>query len=217
MRIDFGEFALDSEARELARDGRRVPLTPKAFQLLELLVRRRPRALSKAQIHDALWPGTHVTEASLARVASEIRDALDDDAREPRYVRTVYGYGYAFVGQATARDAARTAAGGPLYPCRLVWGKREIPLVEGENVIGRVEDAALWIDSTKISRRHACIAVSGAAATLQDLGSKNGTYLRGKKLSGPATLADGDEIGVGAVILVFRSARAVGSTETEVG
>lgn len=215
MRVEFGEFALDPEARELTRGGRRLPLTPKAFQLLELLVRRRPRALSKAQIHDALWPETHVTEASLARVANEIRSALGDDAREPRYVRTVYGYGYAFVGQATARDAARSASGAPLYPSRLVWGKREIPLVEGENVIGRVEDAALWIDSTKISRRHACIVVSGAGATLEDLGSKNGTYLRGKRLAGSAALADGDEIGVGAVILVFRCARALGSTETE--
>ena len=96
-----------------------------------------------------------------------------------------------------------------------MWGKREIPLVDGDNIIGRVEDAALWIDSTRVSRRHARIVVSGARATLEDLGSKNGTYLRGQQLGDPAALADGDEIGVGAVILVFRCARAVGPTETQ--
>jgi DNA-binding winged helix-turn-helix (wHTH) protein len=216
MRVGFGEFALDPEAHELTRSGRRVPLTPKAFQLLELLVERRPRAVSKAQIHDSLWPGTHVTEASLARVANEVRKALGDDAREPRYLRTVYGFGYAFVAQATEQDKAPPARG-PLFSCRLIWGKREIPLVEGENVLGRVEDAAVWIDSTKISRRHARILVSGGKATLEDLGSKNGTYLRGKKLSAPAVLSDGDEISVGAVVLVFRSARAAGSTKTDGG
>lgn len=214
MRVGFGEFALDPEAHELTRSGRRVPLTPKAFQLIELLVERRPRALSKAQIHDSLWPGTHVTEASLARVANEVRKALGDDAREPRYLRTVYGFGYAFVAQATEQEQAPPTRG-PLFSCRLIWGSREVPLVEGENVLGRVEDAAVWIESSKVSRRHARILVSGGKATLEDLGSKNGTYLRGRRLAAQAVLSDGDEIGVGAVVLVFRSARAAGSTETD--
>ena len=169
--------------------------------------------MSKAEIHEALWPATYVTDASLARVANEIRSALDDDARQPRFVRTVYGFGYAFSGDAT--EAPASLAGRDVGACRLMWGKREIVLGEGENVLGRIEGAAVWIDSRKVSKLHARIVVARGRASLEDLGSKNGTFLRGQRLAAPSDLADGDAIRVGPVEMTYRSGRAAGSTETD--
>ncbi len=211
MRFRFDEFVFDSGARELLRNGRTVPLTPKALSLLGALLERRPEALSKQQLLELLWPDTFVSESSLARLAAEVRKAIGDDARAPRFLRTVYGFGYAFHGE--ARDEAAPART-PRAGFRLVLGPREIPLFEGENLLGRAEDATGWIDSPKASRRHARIVVSGGRATLEDLGSKNGTFLRGRRLTGPAPLADGDEIVIGPILMTFRVGGS-GSTETD--
>lgn len=214
MRLRFGDCVFDSATREVRRGGERVGLSPKAFRLLELLLTRRPQAVTRAEINDTLWPATYVSASNLGRVAAELRSALGDDARHPRYVRTLHGFGYAFSGEV---DDAEPPPG-PLdaRACRLVWGTREIPLGEGQHVLGRAPEASVWIDSTKVSRHHARIVVSRGRAMLEDLGSKNGTYLRGKRLEAPAELGDGDLIGVGTVVLKFRSPRALASTESDI-
>jgi DNA-binding winged helix-turn-helix (wHTH) protein len=97
----FGEFTLDEERRQLLRAGTPLPLEPKAFELLSLLVGRQPRALSKSQIHGVLWNGTFVSESALAGLVADLRSVLGDDARRPRFIRTVHGYGYAFCGEAS--------------------------------------------------------------------------------------------------------------------
>jgi DNA-binding winged helix-turn-helix (wHTH) protein len=102
VSVRFGDCELDTGARELRRAGRAVALAPKAYQLLELLVEQRPKAVSKREIHDRLWPSTLVSEANLSALIFEIRAALGDDARRPRYVRTVRGFGYAFCGEGRA-------------------------------------------------------------------------------------------------------------------
>jgi DNA-binding winged helix-turn-helix (wHTH) protein len=209
-RVRFGEFVFDGGARELARQGRRVDLSPKAFQLLEALLAERPRALSRAELNDRLWPGTAVGYTSLAGVVAELRKALDDDQHEPRFLRTVHRFGYAFCGEAGEELIGARAS----FSCSLLWEGREIGLVEGENVIGRDEDCAVRIDSSRISRRHARIVVEGATARLEDLGSKNGTFHRGRKLAGEAVLEDGDEIGIGGARFSFRASYGPGSTVT---
>jgi DNA-binding winged helix-turn-helix (wHTH) protein len=210
MRVRFGEFVLDSTTRELTRGGAVVPVAPKVFQLLELLLERRPGAVAKAEIHERLWPSTFVSESNLARLAAEAREALGDDARDPRYLRTVFGFGYAFCGEAVEeRQAPRP---GPL--CALVVGGRQIGLHDGENILGRAEDAVVWINSSKASRRHARILVGDGGAILEDLGSKNGTFLRGQRVEQPYALDDGDEICVGEVVMTFRFVRGSRSTET---
>jgi DNA-binding winged helix-turn-helix (wHTH) protein len=215
LGIRIGECVLDSAARRLSRAGRSVHLSPKAFQLLELLLACRPRALSKAEIRDALWPATYVAASSLARVVAELRAALGDDARHPRLVRTIHGFGYAFAGEA-ATEPQTPSAPPDAFACRLTWGDREILLREGEHVLGRAPTASVWIDSTSVSRSHARIVVAGGRATLEDLRSKNGTFLRGRKLEAPSELLDGDVIAVGPVVLKFRAARATVSTATDV-
>jgi DNA-binding winged helix-turn-helix (wHTH) protein len=106
----------DSAARRVWRDGVERHLTRKAFDLLAVLVERRPAAVSKADIHAELWPDTFVSEVTLHSLMSEIRRVLGDDAEGPRLIRTVHGFGYAFVGpvespQVTLQCLVRFVAG----------------------------------------------------------------------------------------------------------
>ena len=98
----FGDFVLDLDTHELVRAGTPVSLSPKAFRLLGILVENHPKALSKAELQDGLWPGTFVVEKNLTNLVSEIREALGDDPVRPRFIRTVHRFGYAF------REAAST-------------------------------------------------------------------------------------------------------------
>ena len=179
MRLGFGEYVLDLGTRQVFRAAEEMPLSPKAFQLLELLVQRRPDAVSKEELQKVLWPDTFVAEANLANLVSELRTALGDEARQSRVIRTVHRFGYAFQAQAVdlQAPAAREAAA---VSCRLLWGEREIALGEGENMIGRDPAAAVPIDDVSVSRYHARILIDGSAARIEDLGSKNGTFVRDK-------------------------------------
>jgi DNA-binding winged helix-turn-helix (wHTH) protein len=213
MRLAVGDCVFDSNTREVVRGGRPVPLSPKAFALLELLVRRRPDAVSKDEIHQHLWPNVFVSPANLANLVVEARAALGDNARKPRFVRTVSRFGYAF-----AADRV-SAPGGALRPfaCRLVWGPREIALDGAENVIGRDSTAVVWIDDASVSRRHARITLDDKGAKIEDLGSKNGTFVRGRRIEKPARLGDRDVIKIGPARLVFRLLKKTGSTASTVG
>jgi len=211
MRLNFAGFAFDSDTREVFRNDTAVPVSPKAFELLELLIRNRPRAVSKSEIHEQLWPKTFVSDASLSNLVAELRAAFGDDARRPAILRTVQRFGYAFIAEAHAprRESRREPA------FRLVWETREIGVPAGETLFGRDDDAAIWIDDAGVSRRHARIVVDGGRATLEDLGSKNGTFVNGTRVARPVRLADGDRIQVGRATLVFRELSQVRSTQTQ--
>ena len=97
---------------------------------------------------------------------------------------------------------------------RLLWAGREIALLEGENVLGREREATAWIDVYSVSRRHARIVVSGDRATLEDLGSKNGTFLDGEAVTRPAVLSDGSRLRIGTVEMTVRRFEEEVSTES---
>ncbi|HSD26690.1 MAG TPA: winged helix-turn-helix domain-containing protein [Vicinamibacteria bacterium] len=214
MRIHFGEFALDRETRQLFRGDEELHLKPKAFDLLDFLLSQKPRVLSRERIRDRLWPGTFVSESTLATVVNEVRGALADDPKRPRFIRTLRGHGYAFFAEtaAAASEAPRSLRRGVSF--RLVLDDREVALHEGENLLGREEDGVLWIDAPTVSRRHARIVVTGASAVLEDLGSKNGTHLKGVRLTVPVPLSDGDEIWLGQVPVTFPILASGGPTRT---
>jgi DNA-binding winged helix-turn-helix (wHTH) protein len=215
-RLRFGQWTYDTESRELrGRDGV-VHVSPKAFDLLGALLESRPRALSKRELRDRLWAQTAVADSSLASVVREIRKALGDGARRSAYLRTVHGFGYAFCGQALELPRGAAPAG-RIASCRLVWESRQIDLAEGENVLGRAPDASPRIGAATVSRHHARLFLSDEGATIEDLGSKNGTWVKGQRVSGPTALADGDEIRLGAVRLTFREPPAEESTDTYAG
>ena len=217
MRVRFGDCVLDSDTRQLSVHGQAVHLSPKAFQFLELLLERRPKALSKSEIHERLWPGTFVSDGTLASLLAEVRSATEDSARESRFVRTVHRFGYAFSGSAEELrgSVSKVADQKPIY--RLIWGNREVDLHLGENLLGRDEDAIVWIDDALVSRRHARIVIDESRAILEDLGSKNGTYLRGKRIESPTKLADEDLVTIGPASMIFRVFRQTSSTATAAG
>jgi len=213
VRYRFGGFTLDHDTRQLLSKGGDVHLSPKAFDLLVLLVANQGRAVSKSELQQRLWPSTFVEETNLATLAAELRRALRDSAANPRFVRTVYAFGYRFAGDVIADVGGTSAEYVPARPW-LILERRHIPLLEGVNVIGRAADAAIPIQSPGISRYHARIVVTCGEATLEDLGSKNGTSVNGGRITTPCRLLDGCEIRLGAVVLTFRIASQASPTDT---
>ena len=213
MTIAFGSFTLDEGARRLHRSGTAVHLSPKAFDLLALLVRRRPNAMSKSEILDTLWRDAFVSEGNLAVVVNEIRHALDDRAQQPQFIRTVPRFGYAFCGAVAASAGASTPT--PWSASWwLAWRGERVLLGRGENVLGRDPDADIRVDAVGVSRRHAMIVVEDDAVTLHDLDSKNGTYVHDVRVSAPVELADGTDIHLGPAVLRFHQLAGATSTQT---
>jgi DNA-binding winged helix-turn-helix (wHTH) protein len=211
LSVRFGPWVLDRGRHELLGDGRPVALTGKAYQLLDLLLERRPRMVTKAEIHDRLWPSTFVADVNLSRLVFELRAALADDARSPLWIRTVRGLGYAFGGAAAAVSGLTTDGNGA---CRLLLPDRDIVLPEAESILGRGSGATVWLDSIAASRRHARIVIGGARATLEDLGSRNGTFRNGERVRFMTALEDRDRIRVGSIEITFRGPLAEVTTDS---
>lgn len=211
MKTAFGPFIVDPAARQLRRGAADLHLSPKAFDLLCLLLDQRPKVLEKADLHAQIWPDTHVVDGSLNVLIGEIRRALGDDARDPLFIRTAHGVGYAFCGEATAPSpaAARQAA----LRCWLTQDDRTFRLTEGENIVGRDPECSVWLNSTGVSRRHARILVDSRSGrlVLEDLGSKNGTLLGDAAVEGRTALSHGDRVVFGSeelTVHVWSSERA---------
>jgi DNA-binding winged helix-turn-helix (wHTH) protein len=205
MRVTFGDFTIDTDERRVMRRGEEAHVSPKALAFLELILDRRPAAVSREEIYECLWPKTFVSESNLASIAAEVRQALGDDARKPRYLRTVFGFGYAFIGEEGHESASRAKA-------RLVTSSGELPLIEGATTLGR-DTPILSLDDA-VSREHARVLVTGDRVTIEDLGSKNGTYVGGKRIAHSVDLADGDEITIGRTHIILRTKSDPGSTVT---
>jgi DNA-binding winged helix-turn-helix (wHTH) protein len=210
MRLAFRDCVVDTDTRELLRDGGPVRLPPKAWELLACLLRDRPRALGRGALHDELWPRTFVSESSLANLVSGLRRAIGDDDETRPLIRTVHGFGYAFAGDVLAMGEQRA----PETSWRLLLADREVALRPGENLLGRTPEAVAWVDDEGVSRRHARIVVGEEGATLEDLGSKNGTIRNGERVTGRVALEDGDELRLGPVRIGVRVLGIAASTRT---
>lgn len=211
MKLRLGELTFDGDARQLRRGVQEVHLSPKAFDLLKFLIEQRPRALSKQELHERLWPDTFVSEVNLASLIAEVRAALGDTAQKPGFIRTARRFGYAFAG--TAVEIAELAADNASL-CWLIKDGRRVPLRPGENVLGRDLDDGIQIDSPTVSRRHARIVIGDSGVMVEDLQSKNGTFVGEQPVAGAMRLQDGDEIRLGSVVVRFRMPSRKGSTAT---
>jgi len=210
MQFDLGDLILDVDTRQLRRGTEDLRLSPKAFDFLTLLVQARPRVVTKAELHEKIWAGVFVSDASIAMVASEVRAALGESARTPQRIRTVHGHGYTFQGTVTALSHAGTA---PRY--WLVSDDRVWPLRDGDNIVGRDLDVELRMDNPGVSRRHARLHLSDTGLTIEDLGSKNGTFVGDTPITTVTPIADGDRLRFGSTVVVCRL--AADPTQTEVG
>jgi DNA-binding winged helix-turn-helix (wHTH) protein len=203
-RFQFGDFTLEVGTRQLLDAGRVAHLSPKAFDLLHILLDRRPKVVPKKELNDRLWPDTFVSDVNLATLVAELRRALHDAAARPRFIRTVHRHGYAFSGPATEQSLGSVTSIEGFSTHWVVWQSGQVRLSAGDNILGRGRRVTVWLDSPSISRRHARIVVNGAEAAVEDLGSRNGTYVQGVKLTSPMRLSDGDEIRLGSVVLIYR-------------
>jgi DNA-binding winged helix-turn-helix (wHTH) protein len=185
MRARIADFLFDAAARTLTRGGVAVALTPKAFALLEALVDVHPAAASKDVLYTRLWPDVIVEPGNLHNLVSELRAALGASS-----IRTVQRFGYALAAPLQREAAARF----------LLAGAVDLPLHDGETIVGRETTGA-----PDVSRRHARLIVDGSRVTVEDLGSKNGTFINGTSIGSITPLAVGDEVVFGRARFVFRS------------
>jgi DNA-binding winged helix-turn-helix (wHTH) protein len=192
LTVQFAGFFFDEDRRQLRRGGELLHLEPKAFDLLALLLSRRPKAVSKAEIHEAIWPGAYISESSLPGLVGDLRGMLGDDPKAPRFIRTVPRYGYAFCADAVVGGAAVPA---PRWTAH--WASRAVPLPDGEHLIGRGQDCRIRSDSPRVSRHHALVRITSERLLVDDLGSRNGTWLHGRRIAGTAELSSGDAVRVG--------------------
>jgi len=200
MSLRFGIFTFDASARELRRDGTIVALSPKAFRLLELLVEARPNPATHETLYAALWPDVVVEPGNLHTLVSELRAATSHDA-----IRTVHRVGYAFAASAVIEDSARFS---------ILIGGEEIPLRSGENLIGRDPRDAIVIHAPDVSRHHAKLTITGTTVTIEDLGSKNGTFVGTTRVTRTSVVSPGDEILIGTTKLRLVQVNAMATTAT---
>lgn len=97
VRYRFSHFVVSPRRRLLVREGRELPLIPRYFDLLVLLIERRQEAVHRRDIFDRVWTDVIVSDSALSQAVRTIRRTLGDDSREPRFIRTVSRHGYRFV------------------------------------------------------------------------------------------------------------------------
>jgi hypothetical protein len=196
-QVSFGPFTLDVQGAELRKDGERVALRPKCFDVLVYLVESGGRVVSKEELMERVWSDVVVNDGTVTRTVAELRSALDD-----RFVETVARRGFKFAGAAPLARSGEFA---------LVHGTRQHVLTEGEHLIGRGADVAIPVYDAGTSRHHARVFVNGDTLTIEDLASRNGTFVNGKPVAGVIALHSGDEIRIGSDRLVVWS--RAGETE----
>ncbi len=210
MRVRFAEFTFDSRSGQLRRGDQVVPLTGKASEVLRVLLEHPMEVVTKEDLLERVWRGTSVEEASISVAISTLRAALADDRQLPRFIRTHHRVGYSFCADVIELGAdVRDSHARVRSRFWLDWNGRRLVLYEGDNLVGRSAECAVWIEEPKVSRRHARIVVSGDTATLEDLASTNYTYLRGVRIRSPQPLTNRDVIRFGVSDVTFRVSAVV--------
>lgn len=108
--LQFGPYTLDATQAQLTRDGTRIALRPKAFELLVVLANRPGQLVTKDELLDAVWGRRFITEGVIKSVVGELRTALDDDPKQPRWIETVPRRGYRFAGTVMPAGSSSTGA-----------------------------------------------------------------------------------------------------------
>jgi DNA-binding winged helix-turn-helix (wHTH) protein len=212
----LGEWTVEPMLDRLSRKGETVQLRPRVMDLLLCLVDAPETVVSKQQLIDRVWSTEFVTENALTHAITELRTKLGDDAKKPTYIETIPRRGYRIVAELTIDDTKpSTTATAPVRFMLAAEDGSEIPLQDGDNLIGRSPDAAVLVDTSEVSRRHALILIDGDSAFIEDLGSKNGTFLRGRRLEQRTQLQDADEIQIGVNVAKFRFRALDDRTRTE--
>lgn len=213
MHYTFAGCRLDTTRREFFRQDEEVHLSPKAYELLLLLIEHRPAVVSKDQLMTELWPGTFVVEANLPVLIGELRDALGEKSRGGS-IKTHHGIGYSFaseVREKRPRGERGTAGVSRVY---LDVDGRRIPVPSGASQVGREPEREVFLNDPSVSRRHARITVTATSVSIVDLDSKNGTQVNGKRITGTTNVHNGDTITFGKIQTTILISRVAASTVT---
>jgi len=213
--FQLGDWTVDPTLDRITRDDREIRLRPRAMDVLTVLAFAAGKLLSKSEIIDAVWRTEYVGDHALTQVIAELRAALGDDARNPTFIENIPRRGYRLVAMVTPFVDSTASNHGVSMPFKLETGNGSQPLIQGQNVIGRTEEADICLDRTEVSRCHAMITVQGTTAVIEDLGSKNGTFVNGRQLDGPTVLNNGDEIWIGRSVARMRFLIEGEPTKTE--
>jgi DNA-binding winged helix-turn-helix (wHTH) protein len=211
VRFTFDQFVIDGDRRVVTRGTQEVHVAPKTLDCLLVLLSRAPNAVSKAELMAALWPDTHVSDATLTGVVADAREALGDDGRAPHLIRTMHRFGYAFTAQLERQAGGEDA--GPVLGW-LIADSWRLPLRSGETILGREGEGVVPLPSPSISRQHAAVIIDAGAARLRDLGSKNGTFVDDLRVEGPIVLRDGAQLRFGTLHVTYRVAQQGTTTDT---
>src|SRR5262245_5401192 len=109
---EFGDLRIDATERELLRNGHPVPLTPKAFDVLRVLVENSGRTIDKDNLLQEVWPDSFVEESNLTKQISALRQLLGDSCDEPRFIKTISKRGYRFI--APVKEIVEEDSGSPI-------------------------------------------------------------------------------------------------------
>ncbi len=213
--LRLGEWLVQPTLNRLVRGETQVHLRPKLMDLLTELARHAGAVVPSDALIAAVWAKKFVAESALSTAVAELRRALGDESGAPRYIESVPKRGYRLLAPVEPVEEAMSAQ--PCAACTLLVGGRRLPLGEGEHTIGRAPDAAVRIESTDVSRHHARVVVRDGCNTIEDLGSKNGTFVGRERVNTPRVLRNGDQIWVGGVLIVFRLATCLQSTRSVKG
>ena len=211
----FGSFALDTGARLLTCSGRPVALSTKAVDVLIHLVSKAPQVVSKADLMASVWPHRVVEDNHLTHLVADLRRVLGP----PRSgaIRTVHGVGFAFtlpIAAGRAPDAPAPAAAKVVWDLSWAPGSRpsfeetwpggRVELAAGLYTVGRSPGCRPLLTSRTVSGRHALLHVDYEAVFLEDLHSKNGTFLDGRRITSRTRVPDGGVVSIGAVAVHLR-------------
>ena len=211
----LGVWLVEPRLNRLTRNGESIQIELKMMDVLVCLARNAGEVVTRGHLVDSVWDEGFVADNTITHAVAELRKAFGDDHRDPRFIETIHRRGYRLIAPVHINEALSVMSSAPYLSFLAVARGLEIPLNEGENLIGRAPDAAVTIPSMKVSRHHARITVVHDTASLADLGSKNGTFLNGTRIQQPVPLDGGDLIGVGCETETIRIVDSLGRRTTE--
>jgi DNA-binding winged helix-turn-helix (wHTH) protein len=212
----FESFELDRSQYRLAREHVTIPIKRMVLDVLAYLVEHRDRVVTREELLSEVWRGRFVSDGVLSLTVHEARRALGEDAHRGTFIKTLHGRGYQFLWRPVEELAGEEPPRREAVVAYLQWAGGQTPLPEGAHFIGRDATSTVVLDSLRVSRHHARLAVSSSATVVEDLGSKNGTLLNGVRVSQPTSLCDGDVLEICGVAIRFRLAGSDLSTVTSV-
>jgi TolB-like protein len=171
-RVGFGRYAFDLATTRLWADGNEIKLTPKAAAVLAALIEHAGRPVSKRELFASVWRNTIVGDDALSTCIQELRKALGDDARQPRYIETRHRLGYRFIAQLSTDSGPPHAVIAVLPFVDMSAARDQDFFCEG--LAEELINALTYVDGLRVVSRSASFQFKAAGLDVQDIGRRLG-------------------------------------------